>query len=141
MSTSQNTQNTSPHKPVPGEPVPADTRDYFRVRAQRHAYDLVMRELKAADISRSELARRLGKGADRVSKMLGGPANWTIITLADLLFAIRGGVPKYGIEYPLDKPVRNLGPRKQYELKTKESDTTNKPLEWKMRSPIEQRAT
>src|SRR6187551_1873663 len=114
MSISPNTQNTAMHKPVPGERVPADTRDYFRSRAKRQAYDLVMRELGAGNISRAELARRLGKGPDRISKMLAGPANWTIITLADLLFAIKGGVPKYGIDYPLDKTPRNFGPREQY---------------------------
>jgi hypothetical protein len=105
--------------------VPADARDYFRARAKRHAYDLVMRELKAAGISRAELARRLGKGADRVSKMLGGPANWTIITLSDLLFAINGGVPKYGVDYPLDKPARNFGSRQLYYWRESDQDTTS----------------
>jgi hypothetical protein len=116
------------HEPIPGERVPADTRDYLRARAKRHAYDLVMRELKAAGITRAELARRLGKGADRISKILGGPANWTIITLADLLFAINGGVPKYTIDFPLRKPARNLGPREQYKLERERSDTTSKPI-------------
>jgi hypothetical protein len=114
------------HEPIPGERVPADTRDYLRARAKRQAYDLVMRELKTAAITRAELARRLGKGADRVSKMLGGPANWTIVTLADLLFAINGGVPKYAIDFPLQKSARNFGPRQRFdELK---SDTTSKPI-------------
>jgi hypothetical protein len=79
-----------------------------------------MRELSRSGITRAELARRLGKGADRVSRMLGGPANWTIITLADLLFAIGGGVPAYGVDYPLDRPRRNLGPRQRYDLAGKE---------------------
>jgi hypothetical protein len=103
------------HKPVPGERVPADTRDYLRARAKRHAYDLIMRELAKSGISRAELARRLGKGADRVSKMLGGPSNWTIITLADLLFAINAGVPKYSVDYPLERKPRNFRGREQYE--------------------------
>lgn len=113
------------HKPIPGEQVPADTRDYFRSRAKRHAYDLVMRELQKSGITRAELARRLGKGADRVSKMLGGPNNWTIITLADLLFAIGAGVPTYGVDYPLDKPTRNFGPRAQYEIRKGNAVTAN----------------
>lgn len=113
------------HKPVPGQSIPPDTRDYFRARAKRHAYDLVMRELTASKISKAELARRLGKGADRVSKMLAGPANWTIITLADLLFAIGGGVPSYSVDYPLDKPARNFGPKERFEIK---KETTGRPV-------------
>ena len=116
--------NTRLHKPAPGERISPDTRDYLRARAKRHAYDLVMRELKKSGITRAELARRLGKGADRVSKMLGGPSNWTIITLSDLLFAINAGVPKYEIDYPLDKKPRNFGPRQQYEWR-KEKEGTN----------------
>lgn len=125
------------HKPNPGEAVPATTRDYFRFRAKRQAYDLVMRELQSSGISRAELARRLDKGKDRVSKMLGGPANWTIITLADLLFAIKGGVPKYGIDYPLDKPAKNFGPREQFDERPPNinKDTTSKPLTIKLPEP------
>jgi len=122
------------HKPIDGQAVPADTRDYFRARAKRHAYDLVMKELKSSGITRAELARRLDKGADRVSKMLGGPANWTIITLADLLFAIRGGVPKYEIDYPLDKPPRNFNSRNRFYEREKldvKKETTGKPLTMK----------
>jgi hypothetical protein len=143
MSTSPSTPNTRLHKPTSGERVPPDTRDYLRARAKRHAYDLVMRELKKSGITRAELARRLGRGADRVSKMLGGPSNWTIITLSDLLFAINAGVPKYEIDYPLDKKPRNFGPRQQYEWKKEGANTSGgnltlpKPFEFSDIRPVE----
>lgn len=94
-------------KPVPGEAVLPETFAYLRGRAKRKAYDLVMREFKKSGISKTELAKRLGKTLPEVSRMLGGPANWTIVTATDLLFAISGGVPKWDIEFPLDKPRRN----------------------------------
>lgn len=94
-------------KPRPGERVPTTAFAYLRSRAKRHAYDLVMREFKRSGITKAELARRLGKSPAEVSRMLGGPANWTIQTVSDLLFAISAGEPTWGIAYPLDRPARN----------------------------------
>jgi hypothetical protein len=94
-------------KPVAGETVLPETFAYLRGRAKRQAYNLVVREFKKSGISKTELAKRLGKTLPEVSRMLGGPANWTIVTVTDLLFAISGGVPKWEIEFPLDKPRRN----------------------------------
>ena len=101
-------------KPETGKRVPPETFAYFRLRAKRHAFDLVMNEFRRSGLTKAELARRLGKGQDRVSKMLGGPGNWTIATVSDLLFALSGGEPKYEIAYPLDKPRRNKTPRDQF---------------------------
>jgi hypothetical protein len=94
-------------KPIPGETIRPETLAYLRGRAKRKAYDLVMREFKKSGITKTELARRMGKTLPEVSRMLGGPANWTIVTVTDLLFAISGGVPKWEIDFPLDKPRRN----------------------------------
>lgn len=94
-------------KPVSGERVSPETFAYMTARAKRQAYNFVIREFKSSGITKAELARRLGKGADRVSKILGGPSNWTIGTVAELLFAICGGEPTWGIAFPLDKPRRN----------------------------------
>lgn len=125
MSTSQ---NTSLSKPITGQRVPPETFAYFRARAKQHAYNLVMGEFLKSGLTRAELARRLGKGADQISRMLGGPGNWTIATASDLLFAIKGGAPTYGIEYPLDKPARNYKARERFfeHITTKSSDNTIK---------------
>jgi hypothetical protein len=101
-------QTTSLSKPTGDDEVPFDTYSYFRARAKRFAYDIVIKEFKKSGISKATLARRLGKGADRVSKMLAGPGNWTIDTLAELLFAISGGVPTFAVSYPLERPIRNF---------------------------------
>jgi hypothetical protein len=100
-------QTSTLSKPVGDEQVPFDTFSYFRARAKRFAYEVAIKEFQKSGLSKAQLSRRLGKGSDRVSKMLAGPGNWTIDTLADLLFAISGGVPTFGIAYPLEKPVRN----------------------------------
>jgi hypothetical protein len=94
-------------KPVDGQKVLPETYAYMTARAKRRAYNLVIREFKKSGISKAELARRLGKGADRVSKMLAGPGNWTIATVAELLFAICGAEPEWDLSFPLDKAKRN----------------------------------
>jgi hypothetical protein len=105
MSTSQ---TSSLSKPTGCEKVPLGTLAYFRARAKRRAYDLVIKEFKKSGLSQADLARRLGKGTDRICKLLGGPGNWTLDTVSDLLFAISGAEPKYGLDYALDKPARNF---------------------------------
>jgi hypothetical protein len=105
MSTSP---TTTLSKPIAGERVPPETFAYFRARAKRFAYDLVIKELRRSKITKAELACRLGADPARVSRMLGGPGNWTIGTLSDLLFAISGTVPTYGIDDPLARPRRNF---------------------------------
>lgn len=100
-------QTSSLYEPKMGEMVPLSTFGYFRARAQRRAYDMVIREFKKSGLTQSELAQRLGKGTDQVSRMLAGPGNWTIKTASDLLFAISGAEPEWGISYPLQKARRN----------------------------------
>jgi hypothetical protein len=98
-------------KPQGEEQISLEAFAYMRARAKRRAYDLVMEEFRRSGLTKIQLARRLfgsNKGADRVSRMLGGPGNWTIKTLSDLLFAISGAEPTYGVAYPLDKAKRNF---------------------------------
>jgi hypothetical protein len=97
MTTSQTTFLSDP---IPGERVSPDTFHYWRARAKREAYDLVLSEFKKSGITKTELARRMGKTLPEVSRMLGGPANWTIATVSDLLFAIAGGLPKWSMVLP-----------------------------------------
>jgi transcriptional regulator with XRE-family HTH domain len=70
-------------------------------------YDLVIKEFRKSGLTQADLARRLGLGTDRVCRLLGGPGNWTLDTASDLLFAISGAEPLYGLAYPLDRPASN----------------------------------
>ncbi|MDR3420464.1 MAG: hypothetical protein P4L80_04355 [Xanthobacteraceae bacterium] len=101
-------QITTLSKPQGDEEVPIDTFAYFRARAKRFAYELAIKEFQKSGVTKATLGRRLGKKPDRVSKMLAGPGNWTIETLADLIFATSGGVPTFGVAHPLDRPIRNF---------------------------------
>jgi hypothetical protein len=100
-------QTTFLSDPIPGERVSPDTFYYWRARAKREAYDLVLSEFKKSGITKTELAKRLGKTLPEVSRMLGGPANWTIATVSDLLFAITGGLPKWSVVFPRRSTRRN----------------------------------
>jgi hypothetical protein len=96
---------------VGAERVPPETLGYFQARNKHNAYDLVMKEFEESGLSQADLARRLGKAPEVICRLLGGPGNWTLDTLSDLMFAISGAVPVYGKAYPLGEPPRNqMGP-------------------------------
>jgi hypothetical protein len=114
MTTSKN--GIGLRNPTATDLVPLGTFGYFQARNKRNAYDLVMDEFAKSELSQAGLARRLGKGTDVVCRLLGGPGNWTLNTLSDLLFAISGATPVFGVEYPLNKAARNQkGPIWLYE--------------------------
>ena len=88
-------------KPTGSDKISVGTLGYVRARNRQRAYDLVVRELKKSGITQAELARRLGKGQDAVSRLLSRPGNWELDTLSDLLFAISGSVPRISADDPL----------------------------------------
>jgi hypothetical protein len=93
--------------PSGDEPIPAGTLAYFQGRNRTRIYEAVLQEFLRSDISRATLARRMGKRAEQVSRLLGAPGNWTLDTVSDLLFAISGAEPVYGVQHPLKEPSRN----------------------------------
>lgn len=101
-------QTFSLSKPTEGEPIRVPTLAYLRARHKRKLHSLVLAEFKKSGITQAELCRRLRKDAATVSRLLGEPGNWRLDTVSDLLFAISGAEPTYGVDYPLDKPARNF---------------------------------
>lgn len=104
--------NTSPQtsilsNPSGDEPIPIGTLAYFQGRNRSRIYEAVLREFLQSGISQATLARRIGKRAEQVNRLLGAPGNWTLDTVSDLLFAISGAEPVYGVQYPLKEPARN----------------------------------
>ena len=113
------------------ERVPPGVFGYFQARNKHNAYDLVMDEFAASGLSQADLARRLGKGTDVVCRWLGGPGNWTLDTLSDLLFAISGAAPVFGKEYPLNRPRRNqTHPEWLDDAELKPFDSTSDTVEY-----------
>lgn len=107
-------------KPSGRDRIPETTFAYLQTKSQMQAFTLVWSEFKKSGISQSDLAGRLGKGTDRVCKLLAAPGNWTLDTITELLFAINGGVLTHAVAHPLDpqdlsaKPVPSTSRENSY---------------------------
>lgn len=106
MITSRKTFTLS--KPKGDDPIPLGVLGFLRANNKYDVYELVLKEFQRSGLTQAQLGRRIRKNPDRVCKILGGPGNWTLDTVSDLLFAIGGGVAKYSMSYPLDEAARNF---------------------------------
>jgi hypothetical protein len=70
--------------------IPPGVLAYLGERARNNCYDFVIRKFRSSGLTKAELARRLGKGADRINHLLASPGNWTVDTMAELLAGIAG---------------------------------------------------
>lgn len=100
-------ENFQLSKPAGEARVAPPVLSYFEGRNRYKVYDLVMDEFMASGLTKATLARRLGKRPEQINRLLKSPGNWTLDTVSNLLFAIRGGEPRYGVRFPLDEPARN----------------------------------
>ena len=83
------------------------TRAYFQDRLRTRLYDLVIRELetyKSRGLTQAQLAIRIGKRTDQISRWLSSPGNLTLDTVSDLLLGIAGAELKMDIERPASAP-------------------------------------
>jgi len=94
-------------KPTGADLIPLGTLGYFRTRNRWQIYELVLTEFKNSGITQADLARRLGKRPEVISRLLGAPGNWGLDTVSDLLFATSGATVVHYVTYPLDLPTRN----------------------------------
>jgi transcriptional regulator with XRE-family HTH domain len=105
MSTSQ---TTGLSEPVGADKISVGTLGYIRARHRQRAYDLVIREFKKSGMTQADLARRLGKSPEVISRLLARPSNWEADTFSDLLFAISGAIASYRAEYPLSQRIQQI---------------------------------
>ena len=108
--------NTSRKKPIlsevlDGGEIPLGTLSYFRERFRDRLYDLVMEEFLKQDaetgLTRADVARRIGRRPEQITRWFGAPGNWTLETVSDLLLAIARAEPDVTL-LPLEgRPVRN----------------------------------
>ena len=84
---------------------------YVCERVRNNFYDYVMHKFLEAEstrgLTKAALARRLGKGADRISKALASPGNWTLDTATEFLVAICGEELLPHSERILGRSIRN----------------------------------
>lgn len=92
-------------------PIPEDKLAYFRRRLRLHLHEMVVGKFYQQEtMTQRNLADRIGKTPDVVSRLLGAPGNWTLDTLSDLLIAM-AAVPSLGID-----DVEDLLPRQSDDL-------------------------
>jgi hypothetical protein len=82
--------------------IPLEKLAYFRARLQDRIYDLIVREFlrkeEAKEITRSDLAARIGKDPAQITRYLASPGNWTLDTISDLLLGICASELSVGIQ-------------------------------------------
>ena len=68
------------------------TKYFLRQRQQNRLYDTVIAAIEQAaldhGVRRKDIASILGIAPSQVTRLLSGPANWTIDTVSDLLYAV-----------------------------------------------------
>lgn len=89
--------------PVYQTPISSETKDagaaipigmlaYFRGRFSNNIHELVLAEFAAQErhgkTSRAELARKIRRKPEQITRWLGSPGNWTLDTLSDLLLGM-----------------------------------------------------
>jgi len=79
-------------KAVGKEPISAGRLGYFRARLKNRLHAIVFDEFvrleKTSGLTRRQLAARIGKKAEQITRWLGAPGNWTLDTVSDLLLAM-----------------------------------------------------
>jgi hypothetical protein len=91
--------NTSPEMSVLYEvgaklPIPLEKRGYFHSRLRNRIYSFVLNKFiekeRSDGLTKAELARRIGRKPEVITRLLGAPGNWTLETISDLLLGIAG---------------------------------------------------
>jgi len=70
---------------------------YFAARCQNDMHDLVLKSYEDAlrrGLSRADIAKRLAKRPEQITRWLGSPGNWTLETVSNLLLAL-GQIPEF----------------------------------------------
>ena len=118
-------QTTGLYEPAGDDKISSGALSYIATRVQLRAYDLVIRELRASGITQAQLAKRLGKAPEVISRMLSRPGNWEMKTFSELLFAISGAVPTFTLSYPVRNPAASLGSEHQEVRQGQEVDSVS----------------
>ncbi len=95
-------------KPVRGQAIKLFDLAFVRARNRNKAHSALLEEFAASGISRSELAKMVGKRPEQITRWLAGPGNLTLDTLSDLVFALRGHFVSWQSSDELARPRVNF---------------------------------
>jgi DNA-binding phage protein len=75
-----------------GAPIPEEKRAYFQARLKHRLYDYVVTKFQekaeTEGLTKAELARRIGRKPEVITRLLSSPGNWRLETVSDLLLGI-----------------------------------------------------
>jgi hypothetical protein len=93
-----------------GERIPLSKLVYFRQRFRDNLYDLVLSqflEQEKRGLTKAEVARRIGRKPEQVTRWLSAPGNWTSDTASDLLLGISKSEPIVTLSSLENRVMRN----------------------------------
>ena len=94
-----------------GAPEPREKLAYFQARLQARLYDFVMSRFEDVaeqdGLTRAELARRIGRKPEIITRLFSSPGNWRLATVSDLLIGIAGEELEMGSASVLNRGRRN----------------------------------
>jgi hypothetical protein len=109
MATSQT--DTILFDPDGNSPIDASSRMYFGGLARHFGHELLLEAFERSGLSKADLAVRLGYDPSRLGRILNTPANLTLETFGEVLFAIDGSCAHFSQRWPLgDEPRNYEGP-------------------------------
>lgn len=76
--------------------IPSAQLAFVGRKLRNDLHDLVLRAFSKEKLTQAELAHRMGVDKAQVCRTLGAPGNWTIDTVAKLMFAINGSLVVVG---------------------------------------------
>jgi transcriptional regulator with XRE-family HTH domain len=92
-------------------PLSPGTRAFLGARARNAFFNFIhgkLRDAREKGLTQAKLAERIGKDPGRLSNTLSSPGNWTIDTIAELLFGISGDELVPGSRKLLGRPPVNM---------------------------------
>jgi len=93
-----------------GDQIPLEKLAYFRERFRDRLYEAVVSEFlkrEASGLTKADVARRIGRRPEQITRWLGAPGNWTLETVSDLLLAITASEPEIRLVSLAEQPRRN----------------------------------
>jgi hypothetical protein len=88
-------------------PIPAGKLAFFQARLRNRLYDFILEKFEGSELTRAQLARRIGRRPEIITRLLASPGNWTLDTVSDLLLGIAGEELQLNASAPAGKARRN----------------------------------